>query len=307
MEATITRSPKKAMKERERASQFDFKYERYISRENVRHATVHLKQLLVFDTLVLLITGFYVIYVIVFNINRGDNIFPTHVISGGLFTIPWTDWHAWLQGISWTLGIIMGTWIFIAVANLIVYSYYKQTLPDRDAIQFFTATAQAERDIAERKAFQQKYSALYDEMREGTVSIAPAAAPAGGPTIIRPSGPLPSIKTPPKISLAPPSLGSIPIPGTAPPVPGGLGDEIRKKKPSGPVEGNKKIYVRCERCNKTLAVSIPKRLVLDNESEVVPISILHGPDEDKHVLTVYLDPDFKSRRDRVSDLINLEE
>ncbi len=107
-----------------------------------------------------------------------------------------------------------------------------------------------------------------------------------------------------KMELAMPERVNLPI--TSMPIPPVPGDHVTKHKPAEPVEGHKDIFVRCERCNQTLKVNIPRKIVLENELELVPVSIVHGTDTSKHVLTVFLDPDFHSRRDRVSDLIVME-
>jgi hypothetical protein len=115
---------------------------------------------------------------------------------------------------------------------------------------------------------------------------------------------LSNVKIPPKITINFPNEGNtrhgLPLP---PPVPD---TAVMKKKPEGPVDGEQLIFVRCDRCEKTLGVRIPRKLILENESEIVPVSIVHGKGDSKHVLTVYLDPDFRSRRDKVSDVLFVE-
>ncbi len=107
-----------------------------------------------------------------------------------------------------------------------------------------------------------------------------------------------------KMEMAMPERVNLPITSTQiPPVPGDL---PTKRKSELSVEGHKEIYVRCERCNQTLKANIPRKVVLENELELVPVSIVHGNNANRHVLTVFLDPDFHSRRDRVSDVVFVE-
>ncbi|HME55568.1 MAG TPA: hypothetical protein VKM55_25405 [Candidatus Lokiarchaeia archaeon] len=115
---------------------------------------------------------------------------------------------------------------------------------------------------------------------------------------------MPGIKIPPKITINFPIGAGLPKRSiTPPPVPDTF---VAKKKANGTVDGEQMIFVRCDRCNKTLVVKIPRKLVLENEEEIVPVSIVHGSNGNKHVLTVYLDPDFRSRRDKVSDVLFVE-
>jgi hypothetical protein len=187
----------------------------------------------------------------------------------------------------------------MVVANLAIYAYYQAKIRDEDMEQI-AASTMASKDIEFRKNFEEKYGGLYKDMKEGKIDF--KREDVVQKTVIKATGPLPSIKLPPKVSIALPGQmkAPAPAPGAPPPIPSQLS---KKKKPTGPIEGEKKIFVRCERCEKTINVAIPKQLVLDNELEVVPISIIHGEEGNQHVLTVFLDPDFKSRRDRVSDVI----
>ncbi len=107
-----------------------------------------------------------------------------------------------------------------------------------------------------------------------------------------------------KMAMTMPERVNLPI--TSMPIPPVPGDNFTKHKPAEPVDGHKEIFVRCERCNQTLKVNIPRKVVLENELELVPVSIVHGNNASYHVLTVFLDPDFHSRRDRVSDVIFME-
>jgi hypothetical protein len=112
-------------------------------------------------------------------------------------------------------------------------------------------------------------------------------------------------ESPPPVSIPIPGTVDIPIqPAIAPPV---MEKTVTKIKPGIQLDGEKRIFVRCERCERTLKVNVPRKIVLENNLEVVPVSIVHGNETNKHVLTVYLDPDFKSRRDKVSDVLFLEE
>jgi hypothetical protein len=101
-------------------------------------------------------------------------------------------------------------------------------------------------------------------------------------------------------------LKAPPIPKT-PPVPGDACGDITKKKKRVPsaeqLAGEKRIFVKCERCDKTFIIDLPKRLVLSSPLEVVPVTILHHPE---HALTVYLDQNFESRRDYVSEIFHLK-
>ncbi|MHA1793814.1 MAG: hypothetical protein ACTSVI_14315 [Promethearchaeota archaeon] len=132
------------------------------------------------------------------------------------------------------------------------------------------------------------------------------------------TGPAINVLEPPGFKL-PPKLPPKPIifnqsdysplklkpPSKLPPVPDKATGE-RKKKAMSPdeVSGTKKIFVKCERCDQTLIIDLPRCLVLCNPLEVVPVTILHAKD---HALTVYLDQNFESRRDYISELFILDE
>nr|MDO8084850.1 hypothetical protein [Candidatus Sigynarchaeum springense] len=298
----------KARQQQDRRSLvFNAKYERFVGREDVRRASSNLKKALGAHVIILAGVVAILVYTISFNLNRGDNIFPAGFTSDNGFTIPYLDWHAWLENLSWTLGILTGAIVAVVISGIAISAYYRSRLRDREMDEFTSASAQAENDLAIIKTFKDKYADLYDDIKEGRVKVVapPATTPAAQPAVIKAGTTLPPIKMPPKITITPPGMGGLPVPtGTPPPIPGE--EEGKKKKPSGPIEGEKKIYIRCERCNKTLAVGIPRKLVLDNELEVVPVSIVHGEGDQKHILTVFLDPDFKSRRDRVSDMLVIQ-
>ncbi|MFX0099958.1 MAG: hypothetical protein ACFFCS_10265 [Candidatus Hodarchaeota archaeon] len=278
---------------------YDLEYRKSISRENVASASKNLKKLTAANVVLIFIISAILFYQIVYKINLGDNIFPTGSYSAGNFTIPWGEWHVFLESLSMILGIITGVLIAAIIANLAIYAYYQAKIRDDD-MEKLNASVMASKDIEFRKNFEKNYGALYKDMKEGKVEF--KKEDTDQKTLIKASGTLPKIKLPPKVSIALPGEIKVPTPapGAPPPIPGQI---PMKKKPSGPIEGEKKIFVRCDRCEKTINVAIPKKLVLDNELEVVPISIIHGDEGNKHVLTVFLDPDFKSRRDRVSDVI----
>ncbi len=100
--------------------------------------------------------------------------------------------------------------------------------------------------------------------------------------------------------------GAPPAPPAPPPVPSmpGKATESAKKNtlPPEQIKGSKRIFVKCERCDKTFIIDLPRALVLSNPLEVVPVTIMH---DEKHALTVYLDQNFESRRDYVSELYYL--
>jgi hypothetical protein len=286
---------------------FNARYERYIGREDVRGASFNLKKALGVHAIILAGVAIILIYTIIFNLNRGDVIFPSMQHSGDDIIIPWLDWHSWLENLSWTIGILAGAVVAVVVSAVAVYAYYRSKLHDREMDEYTSASAQAENDIEIRNAFKEKYADTYEDIKEGRVKFTAPSAPASAaqPSVIKAGTALPPIKMPPKIAIPAPGMAGLPVPmGNPPPIPGEDGG--KKKKLSGPIEGEKKIYVRCERCKKTIGVGIPRKLVLDNELEVVPISIVHGEGDQKHILTVFLDPDFKSRRDRVSDMLEFK-
>ena len=303
----MLKSPKKEKKAINKTKRYEAKYATFVNREDTRRASFNLKKLVAANAVVLLSIGIFFLYTILYNLNRGDYIFPEGIIDEDYFRIPWLGWHAWLENLSWSIGIISAILITLIIIDVALYAYYTSQIRDHEMIEFMSAAAMAERDNADRVKFKERYGKIYDDIKEGKVAIVAPKAAAGvsaapGPKVIQAAGPLPSIKAPPKISIAAPGPMKLPTPKAAPPIPGAS----KKKKPSGPITGEKKIYVRCERCEKTLAVKIPKQLVLDNELEVVPVSIIHGEGAEKHILTVHLDGDFKSRRDRVSDMIALD-
>ncbi|MHA1684344.1 MAG: hypothetical protein ACTSUE_25630 [Promethearchaeota archaeon] len=272
-------------------------------REDVRTAFFNFRKILTAVSIILVGVSLVLTYEILFVINRGDNNFPSGVISMGNFIIPWAGWHDWLEMLSTTMAILSGIIIAMIVVNISIVAYYNHAIPGTRLVDVMSRVAIAERDIAIRRDFQRNYGEIYDKIKSGEVNLLKHVEQKAMTPIVSATN-LPSIKMPPKIAIAAPGAMKIPVPvpGAPPPIPGG----ITKQKPTGPVTGEKKIFVRCDRCQKTLGVKIPKKLVLDNELEVVPISIIHGEGDNKHILTVFLDPDFKSRRDRVSDMLYFE-
>nr|MDO8083245.1 hypothetical protein [Candidatus Sigynarchaeum springense] len=122
------------------------------------------------------------------------------------------------------------------------------------------------------------------------------------------------IKLPSKPAMLSPGTAAA-TPGTplnAPPIPkippiagDACGDFTKKKQAATPEQlaGEKRIFVKCERCDKTFIIDLPRRLVLESPLEVVPVTILHNAN---HALTVYLDQNFESRRDYISEIFNLK-
>ncbi|MBD3185798.1 hypothetical protein GF325_03130 [Candidatus Bathyarchaeota archaeon] len=274
-----------------------------VRREDVRRGFFNFRKVLLAVSIILIGVVLMMITEIMANINRGDNIFAGSTLVGENILIPWIDWHDWLEALSWTLGVIAALIIALILTNIAIIMYHDKAIPKGDLARGLNATAISERDISIRQSFKEQFGPIYEDMKKGKVSlisqgVKPSMVPLKG------KAGLPKIKMPPKVAV--PIPGSMKTPGKpsggAPPVP----SLVTKKKQSGPVTGEKKIFVRCNKCEKTLSVSIPKGMVLDNELEVVPISIIHGEGEEKHVLTVFLDPDFKSRRDRISEMVILE-
>jgi hypothetical protein len=129
-----------------------------------------------------------------------------------------------------------------------------------------------------------------------------ATAPPGFDCIKMPAKPV----SPSGIVVPGASIKAPPVPKT-PPIQGdACGDFTTKKKrvlSPDQMTGEKRIFVKCERCDKTFIIDLPKRIVLASPLEVVPVTILHKSD---HALTVYLDQNFESRRDYVSEIFHLK-
>ena len=136
----------------------------------------------------------------------------------------------------------------------------------------------------------------------------------GGPkmSINNPPPGFDNIKLPPKpnfnpnnILITPKDYGPLdqkPI-AAPPPIPDSpLGPGKKNIISEKEAEGTKKIFVKCERCDETFIIDLPRKLVLTNPLEVVPVTLLHAED---HALTVYLDQNFESRRDYISEIFKL--
>jgi hypothetical protein len=67
----------------------------------------------------------------------------------------------------------------------------------------------------------------------------------------------------------------------------------------------KVVLVNCERCKAVIPIPIPKRMVLNSNLPVVPISYVHMnlQNKDQHCITVHIDHDFDIRRQRISDVV----
>ncbi|MHA1368601.1 MAG: hypothetical protein ACTSWN_09990 [Promethearchaeota archaeon] len=256
--------------------------------------------------LMFLVVSGFLLAEIVFNINRGDLIFEDAMNDGVIYAIPYYSYHRWLESLSLSLGIFVIICLGFIIINIALYLYYRPKIPDSRLEDAFNIISMAEADITTRLGFKEKFGKVYEDLKAGKIQISQQLSlPSDLGRKLPQVRQLPAIKVAPKMFIKPPGSVSLPVikPGKAPPVPS-IGP--KKKKPEGPVFGEKKIFVRCNRCKKTFAVKIPKKLVLENNLEVVPISILHGDEGDKHILTVFLDADFKSRRDRISDLVIFE-
>jgi hypothetical protein len=67
----------------------------------------------------------------------------------------------------------------------------------------------------------------------------------------------------------------------------------------------KVVLVNCERCKAVIPIPIPKKIVIDSELPIVPVSYVHKnlENEDQHCITIHLDHDFDIRRQRLSDVV----
>jgi len=90
---------------------------------------------------------------------------------------------------------------------------------------------------------------------------------------------------------------SLKSPGISPEIIDGM-----KKMKSKEIEV---VLVNCGRCGNIIPIPIPKKVVLNSELPVVPISYVHKNKEnkDQHCITVHVDHDFDIRRQRISDVI----
>ncbi|MBD3187214.1 hypothetical protein GF325_10325 [Candidatus Bathyarchaeota archaeon] len=126
--------------------------------------------------------------------------------------------------------------------------------------------------------------------------------------VMEPPGGLACIKLPsPRVNINPLDYKPLNLKvAPPPPVPRRSDEAVRKKNilPPEELEGTRKIFVKCERCDRTFIIDIPRRLVLANPLEVVPVTIMH---DEEHALTVYLDQNFESRRDYISEIYVLDE
>jgi hypothetical protein len=77
----------------------------------------------------------------------------------------------------------------------------------------------------------------------------------------------------------------------------------RIKKVESP--DKKVVLVNCERCRAVIPVPIQKRMVLDSNLPIVPISYVHMnlQNKDRHCITIHVDHDFDIRRQRISDVV----
>ncbi|MFX1477170.1 MAG: hypothetical protein ACFFCI_03460 [Promethearchaeota archaeon] len=67
----------------------------------------------------------------------------------------------------------------------------------------------------------------------------------------------------------------------------------------------KVVLVNCERCKAVIPIPVPKKVVLESELPIVPVSYVHKNlrNKDQHCLTIHLDHDFDIRRQRLSDVV----
>jgi hypothetical protein len=67
----------------------------------------------------------------------------------------------------------------------------------------------------------------------------------------------------------------------------------------------KVVLVNCERCKAVIPIPVPKKVVIESELPIVPISFVHKnlENEDQHCITIHLDHDFDIRRQRLSDVV----
>ena len=67
----------------------------------------------------------------------------------------------------------------------------------------------------------------------------------------------------------------------------------------------KVVLVNCERCKAVIPIPVPKKVVLESELPIVPVSYVHKnlESKDQHCITIHLDHDFDIRRQRLSDVV----
>ncbi|HMF32225.1 MAG TPA: hypothetical protein VKK79_12460 [Candidatus Lokiarchaeia archaeon] len=63
------------------------------------------------------------------------------------------------------------------------------------------------------------------------------------------------------------------------------------------------IFVKCDLCGGNISVPVPKDVVLNSQLPVVPVTYVHGPEENHHAILLHLDHDFQVRRRRFSYLV----
>lgn len=84
-----------------------------------------------------------------------------------------------------------------------------------------------------------------------------------------------------------------------------LGPDVltRIKKVESPEK--KVVLVNCERCKAVIPIPVPRKVVIESELPIVPISFVHKnlENEDQHCITIYLDHAFDIRRQRLSDVV----
>ncbi|MFX0083777.1 MAG: hypothetical protein ACFE94_18655 [Candidatus Hodarchaeota archaeon] len=67
----------------------------------------------------------------------------------------------------------------------------------------------------------------------------------------------------------------------------------------------KVVLVNCDRCKAVIPIPVPKKVVIDSELPIVPVSYVHKnlDNKDQHCITIHLDHDFDIRRQRLSDVV----
>lgn len=104
---------------------------------------------------------------------------------------------------------------------------------------------------------------------------------------------IPSIPEPPK--------GKVKISADSPELSPDVLERIKKiESPDMKV-----VLVNCERCKAVIPIPVPKKVVLESELPIVPVSYVHKnlKNKDQHCLTIHLDHDFDIRRQRLSDVV----
>lgn len=67
----------------------------------------------------------------------------------------------------------------------------------------------------------------------------------------------------------------------------------------------KVVLVNCDRCKAVIPIPVPKKVVIESELPIVPVSYVHKnlDKKDLHCITIHLDHDFDIRRQRLSDVV----